>query len=164
MHGRIFVIDTPKDFQRSGELYSPPWDESDMVSWIPGCDYVAESEDFETDCKWFADAYNLDGYIQKKEVTSLGEKRSIYEVDIAPLMKSLMEEERRRIEEIKQELVREKPDLWRIHQVAWTDSAFWFAIANGAFEPEMGLLEFLRGFKEEGIERVWIVGSYDYHI
>jgi len=164
MHGNILVIDTYQDIEkRGGELYDPPWQEWDMKDWIPGCDYVChEPECFDEDCEWFQKTYSLEGHMQRKLFNN---EHPVYEVQIKPLIEALRKRRETRIEEIRAELEREKPDLWNIYHIAWTNTRFWFLISGGAFMPEMGFLAYLESLEQKGKDSsILIICSYDYHI
>ena len=163
MHGRIFVIDTYRDIKKRGELYEPVWEEWEMARWIPGCDYVCESDRFSEDCEWFAEIYHLDGHMQRKVMYG----QTVYEVSLEPFIASLKKQREKRIEKIRAELEKDPPDMWRIHYIAWSDSGFWFIIASeNSFTPEMGLLEYLERHHKyyPEVSSILITHSYDYHI
>ena len=157
MHGRIFVIDTNNLIQiRGGELYEPPWEPWEIKDWIPGCDYVVHKpEMFEEDCQWFKQSYHLDNHCSFI-------KHNVFEVAVEPILSALEGEKRRRLDLIRNELAKDNPDMWEIKHLAW-DSGFWFIIWDGSFGPEMDFLERLQIARKEGLERLLIVRSYDYH-
>ena len=163
MHGRIFVIDTYKGIQYRGGLYELPWEPWEMREWIPGCDYVTETEDFEEDCLWLADIYELQnnsGFVLYED-ENFGE-RKLFQIELEPFTRALQQNKQKRIEEVKAEIFKPNPDMWRIKHCAW-DSMFWF-VWEGHFEPEMGLLEHLLWLKKKKKDtKILITESYDYH-
>jgi hypothetical protein len=93
--------------------------------------------------------------------------QSVYEVSLEPFVASLKKERKKRIEQIRAELQKDSPDMWRIRYAAWDDSGFWFIIAfENGFMPEMGLLDYLERYHKYYPEdsSILITSSYDYHI
>jgi len=163
MHGRIFVIDTYKGIQYRGGLYELPWEPWEMREWIPGCDYVTESEDFEKDCEWFKQYFHISddqcSFVNLKDVD--GETPAVFEVSVEPVLSTLREYKKRRLEEIKREIQKDDPDMWKIRWLAW-DSGFLF-VWEQSLDTEMGFLEYLQRLKKENTEKILVIQSYDYH-
>ena len=163
MHGRIFVLDT-EEMKKRGEPYECPWEDYKLVRFIPGCDYVQQQEEsvFESDCKWFAEVYGLKlgEDIKIQEVELDGEKFKVAKIKVSSLVEALRKNKRERLEEIKREMQKPNPDMWRIHYTAWTDSDFWFVYPDYGFGPEMKLLEWI---ERERPGKVYITKTYDYH-
>jgi len=164
MHGRIFVV-IDENSLKNGDRFCP-FEESDMVNWIPGCDYVVqESErDFKESVNWLAERFNLDLKIEVKD--SDGEKVPVGVLGqdgVKSLIQALEEDRKNRLKAVRKELQKENPDVWKIAQLAYDDSAFYFVLSQGEFSNEMGFLESLKQFQKEYSGSLFITESYDYH-
>ena len=164
MHGRIFVI-VDEDSLKNGDRFCP-FEEHEMMDWIPACDYVLqESEnDFKESIEWLSERFNLNLKIELKD--SDGEKVPVGVLGqdgVKSLIHALEEDRKNRLKAVKEELQKENPDVWRIAQLAYDDSAFYFVLSQGEFSNEMGFLESLKQFQKEYSGSLFITESYDYH-
>jgi len=158
MHGRIFVI-ADENSLKKGDRFCP-FEESDMVDWILGCDYVVkESEkDFRESVNWLAKRFNLEISIETKD--SDGEKVPVGVLDqkgVKSLIQALEKDRKNRLKAVRDELEKEDPDMWRIAQLSYNDSAFYFVFDNSFFNE----MDFL--YQKEKEYSIFITESYDYH-
>jgi len=157
MNGNVFVIDTCNNIKkRGGSIYDPPWESWQIAPCIPACDWVMpDPEYFDDYCQYFQEEYDLHGHIQRKVLNT----HPVYEVEVIPLVRALKKQKKERMENIRAEIEKDSPDMWKLHHTAWTDSQFWFLTPDGGLIPEMGFLNYLESLDEPSI---LIVFSYAY--
>jgi hypothetical protein len=152
---------------KSGDCYCS-FDEEQMVSEIPGCDYVVAQNrsEFLDDVDWLSEAYNIP--IKIEEVKDCDEREitvGVVDADgIEKLKEGLLKEKHERIEKLKECLKKDENEvsMWEISYDAYKNSCFYFVSAGMSFDNEMDLLE--NYLMQESPREIIITESYDYHV
>ena len=162
MHGSIIVMIDENSFQ-IGDVHCP-WPDYKMREMIPGCDYVIEDEDTQE----FIDAvssleelYDLPS-IPFMPVELDGKPREVAVLDqahIDALKRGLSIAIAERIERVRAELAKPKPDLWNIAYETYNYSPVYFATSSRDFLNEVSFVDVLDGDK-----KFYITETYRFHV
>ena len=162
-HGRIFVI-TDEDSLHEAN-YECPFDEVTMMGWISGCDYVCRQDnpdDFIDDLNWLTDS--TDAKIDTVTLKIDGEEvlAGLFDYSVRKALADVLKKQKqRRLQVVREEINKEKPDMWQIAHVAYNNSCFYFVFTpDMRFENEMGAVDWLDNNKTA----LWYITEvYDYH-
>lgn len=165
MHGTIIVMCDQSIFQ-DGNYYSP-WEDYELRTMIPGCDYVIEDEpsELEEALTGFAMTYSLPP-IPTRKLNLDGELRDVgvlSERHVALLKEALARSMGERIKRVQAELNKPEPSLWDVAYEAYNFSPFYFV------SPTLGMfneVQFYQTLKDGTIWRVpfYITETFRYHV
>lgn len=159
MHGSILVVTDSESFER-GDYYCP-FEDYELMQMIPGCDGVV-SDQKPDEFLDTLDSVNMvydEGTVKPSKLRVDGEELLVGVLDTKRLHRELMEEKKKRIEAVAEEIKREDPDMWRIAQDAYTGSAVYFVYAPEALF--MGEMDMVLHLDPEKV--LYVTETYDYH-
>ena len=139
----VFVL-ADKQSLAKGDCYSP-FADYELKNSIYGCDWVAELENQREIFEALQDANRHYGDRVFCPLSSMlnGEEKFLGIVGFRHLIDKLKSQKEKRIERVREELERENPDLWRVAQVAYMESQFYFVYAPEAILiNEIDMLDF----------------------
>ena len=155
MHSNIFVITTSDDITKENVQ-----DYTDS-----GIDLNEVSEYYRPEAADYVDDANLDEAIEsfndwfevKSEKIDI-EDNAIYKINKKAFMKTIKQHEKNNIEEIKKLINEPEPNLWKISDLAYSKTGYFFIIDSGGLYNE-----FDSEFYLEDTEYFYIVKAFDYH-
>ena len=162
MHGSIIVMIDENSFQ-IGDVHCP-WPDYRMREMIPGCDYVIEdkgTQEFIEAITSLEELYGLPS-IPFMSVELDGKPREVAVLDrahIDALKTGLSIAIAERIERVKAELAKPKPDLWNIAYEAYNYSPVYFATSSRDFLNEVSFVDVL-----DGQRKFYITETYRFHV
>ena len=164
MRGSIIVMIDEQSFQ-VGDI-SCPWPDYEMRLMIPGCDYVIEDEDTQEFIEAITSLEELYGLpsIPFMSVELDGKAREVAVLDqahIDALKKGLGIAIAERIERVKAELEKPKPDLWNIAYEAYNYSPVYFATSSRDFLDFLNEVSFVDVL--DGQRKFYITETYRFH-
>ena len=161
MRGSIIVMIDEQSFQ-VGDI-SCPWPDYEMRLMILGCDYVIQDEDTQEFVEAITPLEELYGLphipFMAVEIDRLTRDIAVLDqAHINALKEGLGSAIARRIERVRAELAKPKPDLWDIAYEAYHYSPVYFATSSRDFLNEVSFVDVL-----DGQRKFYITETYRFH-
>jgi len=162
MRGSIIVMLDEESFQ-IGDI-SCPWSDYEMRDMILGCDRVIEDEEIQEFVEAITSLEELYGLpsIPFMSVELDGRAREVavlYQEHIEALKRGLDRAIARRVDRVRAELAKPKPDLGKIAYEAYNYSPVYFATSSRDFLNEVSFADVL-----DGQRKFYITETYRYHV
>lgn len=161
MHGTIFVL-THRDFLEGKDYYCP-YEDYEMRDRISGCDCVQKEDDsgFKESIGLLSYVFQLTIPITLMEIDGRNVPVGVLDpANVCKLIQGLEADKRVRIEQVKEEILKCDPDMWKIAYNAYMDSTFYFILADSIyFCNEVDFPSCI-----EGRHPLYITETFDYYV
>lgn len=155
MHSNIFVITTSDDITKENiQDYTDSDIDLNEVSEY----YEPEAADYVDDANLNEAIESFDDWFDVKSEKIDIEDNAIYKINKKAFIETIKQHEKNNTEEIKKLIDKPNPDLWRISDLAYPKTGYFFIIDSGGLYNEFDVEFYL-----EGREYFYIVRAFDYH-
>ena len=155
MHSNIFVITTSDDITKENiQDYTDSGIDLNEVSEY----YKPEAADYVDDANLGESIELFDDWFNVKSEKIDIEDNTIYKINKKAFIETIKKHEKNNIEEIKKLIDKPNPDLWRISDLAYSKTGYFFIVDSSGLYSESDVEFYLHD-----AEYFYIVKAFDYH-